>query len=76
MRSCTSLSKQIEGAGLLVVNKIDLLPAEKLAQLKNLLKGRAFLPQNSLAEQGVSGWLDFPGVRHFCAAGQIALHGL
>ena len=51
--------KQIEGAGLLVVNKIDLLPAEKLAQLKNMLKGRAFLLQNSLAEQGVSGWLDF-----------------
>ncbi len=51
--------KQIEGAGLLVVNKTDLLSPEKLEELKALLKGRAYLLQNSLAEQGVSGWLGF-----------------
>jgi len=51
--------KQIEGAGLLVVNKIDLLPADKVEELKTLLKGRAYLLQNTLAEQGVGNWLAY-----------------
>ena len=53
--------KQIEEAGLLVVNKIDLLSTEKLAELQSLVEQayphKTVLYQNSLADQGVGDWL-------------------
>ena len=57
--------KQIEEAGLLVVNKIDLLSAEKLAEVAGLLKaqypGKWMLEQSSLSDQGVSAWVNLLG---------------
>lgn len=49
--------KQIEVAGLLVVNKTDLLSSEKLAQIKEQLAGRSYVLQNALSENGVLSWL-------------------
>ena len=55
--------KQIEEAGLLVINKIDLLTADRLTELKALVSRRypqkAILFQNSLVENGADDWLQF-----------------
>jgi Ni2+-binding GTPase involved in maturation of urease and hydrogenase len=54
--------KQIEEAGLLVINKIDLLVAAGLAQLETLLEAQPsqvpYRFQNSLQEESLSGWLE------------------
>ncbi len=53
--------KQIEEAGLLVINKIDLLDAAQSSQLEQLLKAQPAIPpfrfQNSLVAESVSEWL-------------------
>ncbi len=53
--------KQIEEAGLVVVNKIDLLKPVALEEVKELLArqypDKQVLMQNSLADDGVDGWL-------------------
>ena len=53
--------KQIEEAGLVVVNKADLLDEAALEETVSLLHarfpGKAVLAQNSLAEDGVDPWL-------------------
>ncbi|MFN8377372.1 MAG: GTP-binding protein [Anaerolineae bacterium] len=53
---------QIEEAGLLVINKADLLPPESWAELRVLAAarwpGKTFCMQNALAEGGVESWLE------------------
>lgn len=53
--------KQIEEAGLLVINKMDLLDKAQLALLKEQLKGQPAIPpyrfQNSLVAESASEWL-------------------
>jgi Ni2+-binding GTPase involved in maturation of urease and hydrogenase len=53
--------KQIEEAGLVVVNKADLLTSAALDEVRDLLARqypfKPVLLQNSLAEDGVEGWL-------------------
>lgn len=54
-------AKQIEEAGLLVVNKVDLLPDKARGELEHAagsLQGRRLLFQNSLQAGDVSRWLD------------------
>jgi Ni2+-binding GTPase involved in maturation of urease and hydrogenase len=52
---------QIEEAGLLVLNKADLLPADTRAELTGLAAekwpAKVICVQNALAEDGVAGWL-------------------
>ena len=54
--------KQIEEAGLLVVNKVDLLKPAALAELQELVAAafqqKTVLYQNSLAENGTQSWLE------------------
>lgn len=54
--------KQIEEAGLLVVNKLDLLDDAGLAQLEILMDNQPpqvpFRLQNSLLQESVTGWLE------------------
>jgi Ni2+-binding GTPase involved in maturation of urease and hydrogenase len=54
--------KQLEEAGLIVVNKIDLLNSDKAEEALSLLKdkfpGRLVLAQNALSENGVGRWLE------------------
>jgi Ni2+-binding GTPase involved in maturation of urease and hydrogenase len=53
--------QQIEEAGLVVVNKIDLLSAEARAEIAALMAqrwaGKPWLAQSSLSEEGVEPWL-------------------
>ncbi len=53
--------KQIEEAGLLVINKIDLLAPDKLAEVQRLASAaypqKKILLQNSLVEDGADAWL-------------------
>ncbi len=53
--------KQIEEAGLVVINKADLLAEDALDEVTRLFQarhpGKTSLLQNSLAEGGVEGWL-------------------
>jgi Ni2+-binding GTPase involved in maturation of urease and hydrogenase len=54
--------KQIEEAGLLVINKTDLLSSEKLSEVKSLVKetypAKRVISQSSLANSGVGEWLE------------------
>ncbi|GAP05936.1 putative GTPase [Anaerolinea thermolimosa] len=55
--------KQIEEAGLVVINKMDLLTPQAMVEVQGLF-GRAYpeknaIMQNSLAEDGVQAWLDW-----------------
>ncbi len=54
--------KQIEEAGLIVVNKKDLLPAEQLQEIEALLRqvypGKTVYLQNSLDPASVAGWTE------------------
>ena len=54
--------KQLEEAGLIVVNKIDLIATEPLNELKKILDKqypeKSFLFQNSLNEESIELWLD------------------
>ena len=54
--------QQLAEAGLLVVNKIDLLRAEQAVALEELLAvrypGKRLLAQNALAPDGVAAWLE------------------
>lgn len=54
--------KQIEEAGLLVVNKADLLPEPALTEVQALLQdklpGKPFLVQSTLAHDGVLQWVE------------------
>jgi Ni2+-binding GTPase involved in maturation of urease and hydrogenase len=54
--------KQIEEAGLLVVNKIDLVDQQALEEVRNLLavkyRGKSSLFQTSLSPEGVHPWLE------------------
>lgn len=54
--------KQIEEAGLLVVNKADLLPEAALAEVQDLLReklpGKPFLAQSALTHNGVTHWVE------------------
>ncbi len=54
--------KQIEEAGLLIVNKIDLLPAvavsEIESQLAGQMAGKPYFLQSSLTQSGVQRWLE------------------
>lgn len=54
--------KQIEEAGLLIVNKIDLVPETDLPELKKLidtkLKSKIIIVQNSLNPQNIDNWLN------------------
>lgn len=63
------LEKQIEEAGLLVINKVDLLDGDGLAQLtKHLHERQGNIPyrfQNSLDSESVLTWLD--QIQHFGA---------
>ena len=53
--------KQIEEAGLVIINKTDLLPGDRLAELVALFQRtfpqKAFVLQNTLAPHGTSAWL-------------------
>ena len=55
--------KQIEEAGLLVINKIDLLSDEKIIKVEQLARERFpekdLLLQNSLSDDGGQAWLDW-----------------
>jgi Ni2+-binding GTPase involved in maturation of urease and hydrogenase len=54
--------KQLEEAGLVVINKTDLLAAEALEETRSLLKqaypGKNMTAQNSLSTDGVASWLE------------------
>lgn len=54
--------KQIEEAGLLVVNKVDLLPQAALSEVEHLLQeklpGKSFLVQSALTPDGVRQWIE------------------
>ncbi len=60
--------KQIEEAGLLVINKIDLLSDLAVEEIRVLLKeryaGKAYLMQSSLTTEGVHPWLDLIQAGH------------
>jgi Ni2+-binding GTPase involved in maturation of urease and hydrogenase len=57
--------KQIEEAGLLVINKIDLLTGEDVQEVEWLARqrfpGKMVVRQNSLLETGVTDWLEMLG---------------
>jgi Ni2+-binding GTPase involved in maturation of urease and hydrogenase len=54
--------KQIEESGLLVINKVDLLDPEAVAQVRELAAARFPEPiirtQNSLNDESIAGWVD------------------
>lgn len=54
--------KQLEEAGIIVINKIDLISKEQLAEIKQLLEkkyaGKILLYQNSLNEGHIQDWLN------------------
>jgi len=53
--------KQIEEAGLLIVNKVDLLRSDQAEDLRERMRsrlaGKKIIEQNSLSADGVEGWL-------------------
>jgi G3E family GTPase len=53
--------KQLEEAGIIVINKIDLINKEQLAEVKNLMQekygNKILLYQNSLDEENIEHWL-------------------
>ena len=66
--------KQLEEADLIVLNKVDLLSAVELAELKGSLAERfpdtPVLPLSALTGDGVDAWLDFLSQEHV-AGGKI-----
>jgi Ni2+-binding GTPase involved in maturation of urease and hydrogenase len=67
--------KQIEEAGLLVLNKVDLLTPAQLTELNDLTSsrfpGKPFLCQNSLATDGAHAWLDWLNVHKLTPDGAM-----
>lgn len=65
--------KQIEEAGLIVVNKMDLIDPQSIVEIQALLQkhfpGKPVLYQTSLSMEGVRSWLDL------IQAGELALPG-